>query len=152
MELAFHAALGLLTGQQGVVHNPDDLKGIFRLCPSVQVGHTKNREGGRPWRVTLEILCLLDYPMFCILWPGPSLRQPVHRLPFSYSSWDSCGKNTGVVYHFLLQCTKVKSESEVAQSCPTLSNHGPQPTRLFHPWDFPGKSPGVGCHRLLCLF
>ena len=103
MELAFHAALGLLTGQQGVVHTPDDLKGIFRLCPSVQVGHTKNREGGRPWRVTLEILCLLDYPMFCILWPGPSLRQPVHRLPFSYSSWDSCGKNTGVVYHFLLR-------------------------------------------------
>ena len=27
--------------------------------------------------------------------------------------------------------------------------HGPQPTRLLCPWDFPGKSPGVGCHRLL---
>ena len=27
--------------------------------------------------------------------------------------------------------------------------HGPQPTRLLHPWDFPGKSTGVGCHRLL---
>ena len=24
--------------------------------------------------------------------------------------------------------------------------HGPQPTRLLHPWDFPGKSTGVGCH------
>ena len=34
--------------------------------------------------------------------------------------WDSPGKNTGVAYHFLLQCVKVKSESEVAQSCPTL--------------------------------
>ena len=34
--------------------------------------------------------------------------------------WDSPGKNTGVGCHFLLQCTKVKSESEVAQSCPTL--------------------------------
>ena len=36
--------------------------------------------------------------------------------------WDSPGKNTGVGCHFLLQCMKVKSESEVAQSCPTLSN------------------------------
>ena len=34
--------------------------------------------------------------------------------------WDSPGKNTGVGWHFLLQCMKVKSESEVAQSCPTL--------------------------------
>ena len=33
--------------------------------------------------------------------------------------WDSPGKNTGVGCHFLLQCMKVKSESEVAQSCLT---------------------------------
>ena len=33
------------------------------------------------------------------------------------------GKNTGVGCHFLLQCMKGKSESEVAQSCPTLSDH-----------------------------
>jgi len=36
--------------------------------------------------------------------------------------WDSPDKNTGVGCHFLLQCMKVKSESEVAQSCPTLSD------------------------------
>ena len=36
--------------------------------------------------------------------------------------WDSPGKNTGVGCHFLLQCMKVKRESEVAQSCPTLSD------------------------------
>ena len=36
--------------------------------------------------------------------------------------WDSPGKNTGVGCHFLLQCIKVKSESEVTQSCLTLSN------------------------------
>ena len=36
--------------------------------------------------------------------------------------WDSPGKNTGVGCHFLLQCMKVESGSEVAQSCPTLSN------------------------------
>ena len=44
-------------------------------------------------------------------------RQPT-RLPHS---WDSLGKNTGVGCHFLLQCMKMKSQSEVAQ-CPTLSN------------------------------
>ena len=36
--------------------------------------------------------------------------------------WDSPGKNTGVGCHFLLQCMKVKSKSEIAQSCPTLSD------------------------------
>ena len=36
--------------------------------------------------------------------------------------WDSPGKNTGVGCHFLLQCMKVKRESEVAQSCLTLSD------------------------------
>ena len=46
----------------------------------------------------------------------PHRRQPT-RLP---RLWDSPGKNTGVGCHFLLQCMKVKSESEVAQSCPTL--------------------------------
>ena len=36
--------------------------------------------------------------------------------------WDSPGKDTGVGCHFLLQCMKVKSESEVTQSCPTHSD------------------------------
>ena len=36
--------------------------------------------------------------------------------------WDSPGKNTGEGCHFLLQCMKVESESEVAQSCLTLSD------------------------------
>ena len=47
----------------------------------------------------------------------PHRPQPT-RLPHP---WDSPGKNTGVGCHFLLQCMKVKSESEVAQSCLTLS-------------------------------
>ena len=46
----------------------------------------------------------------------PHRWQP-SRLP---RPWDSPGKNTGVGCHFLLQCRKVKSESEVAQSCLTL--------------------------------
>ena len=42
-----------------------------------------------------------------------------HQLPHP---WDSPGKNTGVGCYFLLQCMKVKRESEVAQSCLTLSD------------------------------
>ena len=48
----------------------------------------------------------------------PHRREPT-RLP---CPWDSPGKNTGVGCHFLLQCMKVKSESEGAQLCPTLSD------------------------------
>ena len=44
-------------------------------------------------------------------------KMAATRLPHP---WDSPGKNTGVGCHFLLQCRKVKSESEVAQWCPTL--------------------------------
>ena len=45
-------------------------------------------------------------------WQPTSLPRP----------WDSPGKNTGVGRHFLLQCMTLKSESEVAQSCLTLSD------------------------------
>ena len=48
----------------------------------------------------------------------PYRRQPTRLL----CPWGSQGKSTGMGCHFLLQCVKVKSESEVAQSCPTLTN------------------------------
>ena len=79
----------------------------------------------------------------------PHRRQPT-RLP---RPWDSPGKNTGEGCHFLLQCMKVKSESELDQSCPTRSDpRDRKPTKFLHPWDFPGKSTGVGCHCLLQLY
>ena len=62
----------------------------------------------------------------------PHRRQPT-RLP---CPWDSPGKNTGVGCHCLLQCMKVRGESEVAQSCPTLSN----------PMDY--SLPGSSIHRI----
>src|SRR5574341_1970041 len=71
-----------------------------------------------------EVLRVVEGLQFVIrTW---SQRQPVRRrqptrLPYP---WDSPGKNTGVGCHFLLQCMKVKSESEDAQSCPTL--HDPK--------------------------
>ena len=46
-------------------------------------------------------------------------EMAAHQAP---CPWNSPGKNTGVGCHFLLQCMKVKSEREVAQSCLTLSN------------------------------
>ena len=52
------------------------------------------------------------------------------------SLWDPPGKNTGVGCHFLLQCMKVKRESEVAQSCPTLRD----------PMD--GSLPGSSVHGI----
>ena len=47
-----------------------------------------------------------------------------------------------------------KHESEKWKGCHSVVSdsswpHGLQPTRLLHPWDFPGKSTGVGCHHLL---
>ena len=53
----------------------------------------------------------------------PTLCDPIDGSPpDSPRPWDFPSKNTGVGCHFLLQCMKVKSESELAQSCPTLSN------------------------------
>ena len=49
--------------------------------------------------------------------------RPHRRQPTSFPCpWDSPGKSTGVGYHFLLQCIKVRSEREVTQSCPTPSD------------------------------
>ena len=67
---------------------------------------------------------LQSCPTLC----DPHRRQPTRLL----CPWDSLDKNTGVGCHFLLQCMKVKSESEVAQSCPTLSDP--------MDWSLPGSS------------
>ena len=63
----------------------------------------------------LLLLSHISHVRLCVTPPRP---QPT-RLPHP---WDSPGKSTRVGCHFLLQCMKVKSESEVAQSCPTLSD------------------------------
>ena len=63
------------------------------------------------------VLLLLLLSRFSCVRPCATHRRQPTRLP---RPWDSPGKNTGVGCHFLLQCMKVKSESEVAQLCPTL--------------------------------
>ena len=78
-----------------------------------------------------ELLLLLSHFSHVRLCVIP--QTAATRLP---RPWDSPGKNTGVGCHFLLQCMKVKSESEVAQSCPTLSD----------PMDF--SLPGSSIHGI----
>ena len=58
----------------------------------------------------------------------PTLCNPIDDSPPGSRPWDSPGKNTGVGCHFLLQRVKVKSESEVAQSC--LTPHDPMDRSL----------------------
>ena len=63
-------------------------------------------------------LLLLSHFQLCL-----TLCDPIDSSPPGFPRpWDSPGKNTGVGCHFLLQCMKVKSKSEVAQSCLTPSN------------------------------
>ena len=75
--------------------------------------HRKKKKKPFKWLAAAAAKSLQSCPTL-----QPHRRQP-GRLP---CPWDSPGKNTGVGCHFLLQCTKVKSESEVTQSCPTLSD------------------------------
>ena len=65
------------------------------------------------------LLCYARLSHFSRVRLCETLKTVAHQAPLSM---DSPGKNTGVGCHFLLQCMKVKSESEVAQSCPTLSD------------------------------
>ena len=62
-------------------------------------------------------------------------------LDLSLLLYDTSSITSVVLAVCLLGCS-------VAQSCPTLQPHGPQPTRLLCPCDFTGKNTGVGCHLL----
>ena len=124
-------------------------KCFHNKCPKKEAENERFRGRGLPKTQTVNarVLDLRNYTWsLCTAWMEinrhvaaakslqscltvwPHRRQPT-RLP---CPWDSPGKNTGVGFHFLLQCMKVRSESEVAQSCPTLS----------HPMDcsLPGSS------------
>ena len=86
------------------------LAGIYRIF-----WKGKEIQGGEPSQeTTAAAKSLQSRPTLC----NPIGSVQPTRLP---RPWDSPGKNTGLGCHFLLQCMKVKSESEVAQSCLTLS-------------------------------
>ena len=104
-------------------------------------------------RSKYTILLLVTFPRLCCYVTSvvsesvrPHRRQPT-RLPHP---WDSPGKNTGVGCHFLPQCMKVKSESEVSQSCTTLRDpmDCSPPDSSIH-GIFQARVLGVGCRHLL---
>ena len=82
----------------------------FTLCPRLYFIHLTTTEQFRSF-----LWLLLLSPVSRVRLCDPTDGSPPGSCP-----WDSPGKNTGVGCHFLLRCMKVKSESEVAQSCPTL--------------------------------
>ena len=96
------------------------------------------------YRPVVECVCVLvaqSCPTLCNLIdcspPGPSIHGILQARTLEWVAISFFKRN----YR--------KKESEVTQSCLTLRPHGLQPTRLLHPWYFPGKSTGVGCHFLL---
>ena len=75
-----------------------------------------SQKGKHQYSILMLLLLLNRFSLSVSVRPR---RQQPARLP---RPWDSPGKKSGVGCHFLLQCMKVKSESEVAQSCLTPSD------------------------------
>ena len=113
-----HDSFSVVAGWTGIWQ---DLKGqaflINKLCSFILLSFFSPHPGNR--RLESDILhgcCCFVTVMSNTLRPH-GLSPPRFLCP-----WDFPGKNTGVGCHFLCQCMKMKSESEVAQSCPTLSD------------------------------
>ena len=90
---------------------PEDINVSFKTCVSLLIFCFDDLSIG-----VLLLLLLSTSVVSNSMWPQ---RWQPTRLPHP---WDSPGQNTGVGCHFLLQCMKVKSESEVVQFWPNLSN------------------------------
>ena len=96
------------------------LEMYVQLMDSINALHSSRHHGAirKTTLLTLRGCCCCCVSSVMSNSVQPHRQQPT-RLPHP---WDSPGKNSGVGCHFLLQCLKVKSESEVAQSCPTPSD------------------------------
>jgi len=94
-----------------------------------------------PYRKKLLLLSHFSRVRLCVT-PWTAAHQAPLSLGFSRQEhWSGLP--------FPSPMMKVKSESEATQSCPIRSDPRDLSTRLLCPWDFPGKSTGVGCHCLL---
>ena len=87
-------------------------------------GATRGTVPGRAWGLGFtdprELWAQVAAAATMLLQSCPTLCNPRRQPTRLRRPWDSPGKNTGVGCHFLLQCMKAKSESEVTQLCPTL--------------------------------
>ena len=113
----------LFTGQQWIKRHREQTYGQGE----------KGGEGEMSGKSNIETCIASKLLQSCL-----TLCDPIDGSPRgSPHPWDSPGKNTGVGCHFLLQCMKVKSQSEVTQWCPTLSD----------PMDY--SPPGSSIHGIL---
>ena len=94
----------------------------------------------------------IQYPMVATksLQSCPTLCDPIDS---SHQAPPSLGFSRQEYWSGLPFPSPMHESEKWKWSCSVMSNssrpNGLQPTRLLHPWDFPGKSTGVGCHRLL---
>ena len=86
-----------------------------RQCPGLDPGTKHCKNSWNPHRACCCCCCVASVVSDSV---RPHRWQPTRLL----CPWESPGKNTAVGFHFLLQSMKVKSEREVAQSCPMLSD------------------------------
>ena len=113
--------------------------------PAWQVDSLLLSHQGSIWLGLLLLLLLLS--CFSRVWLCATPETAAHQAPLSLA-FSRQEHWSGLPFPSPMhQSEKWKwSRSVVSDS---WQPHGLQPTRLLHPWDFPGKSTGVGCHRLL---
>ena len=120
------------------------LRGSFwKACIQNESGEIDPIQG---WSL-FDLLLLLLLSCFNRVWlcvtPQTAAHQAPPSLGFSRQEYWS-----GVSFPSPMQDSEKWQWSRLVVS-DSLRSHGLQPTRLLHPWDFPGKSTGVGCHFLL---
>ena len=86
-------------------------------CKRVRQDWATSRHTHTHSHTVYRLLLLLQLSRFRRVWLCATPQTAAHQAPLP---WDSPGRNTGVGCHCLLQCMKVKSDSEVAHLCPTL--------------------------------
>ena len=100
---------------------------VLRVKYQVQISFQENQWYSGYFLLVFNFSCPYNQPLLLLLLLSRFSLDRLCVTPYTAAHqtphpWDSPGKKTGVDCHFLLQCMKVKSESEDAQSCPTLSN------------------------------
>ena len=125
-----------------------------KSCLKAQLFYSKGQEGPTSvpkmsWQSPCHSFVLLLISRFSRVWLCATLWTATHQAP------PSLGFSRQEHWSRLPFPSPMHESEKWKWSCSVLSDsqrpHGLQPTRLLRPWDFPGKSTGVGCHCLLRL-